>query len=129
MVQLEKQEGLHELRFHRGSPNGEDGFIGEDGSALGYGPDIPGEAEVLQPPEELLIKDPLAPKILDVLPVEVQILHIVDDLLQTGGDGKASPIGHLAEKYVEIADLLMHPAGEVAVAHGQLIEIAKHGVV
>ena len=59
--------------------------------------------------------------------VEVQVLDVVDQLLQTCGDGEAAAIGHLAEKHVEIGDAVLAAGFKVAVAHGQLIKVAEHG--
>ena len=59
----------------------------------------------------------------------MQVLDILDGLLQTRRDGKAAFIGHLPEEQIKVCDLVLHAAFEVAVRHGQLIEIAEHGQV
>ena len=64
---------------------------------------------------------------LEYYKVKMQILNIGDDPLQTGADGKAAVIGDLAEKDVEIGDLILHALIEIAVAHGELIKVAEHG--
>ena len=48
VVQAEQDEGLDKLGLNGGGPDGENGFVGENGSALGHGPDIAGEAEIPQ---------------------------------------------------------------------------------
>ena len=72
---------------------------------------------------------PASAEVFDVLLVKMEVLHIVDNGLETRGDGVAALIGHVAEEDVEVADAVAHPLGKVAVAHGQLVEIAKHGQV
>ena len=130
VVYREQQEGLDKLGLDGGRPDGEEGLPGEDGGALGHRPDVAGEPEVLQILQKALAEAALAPQIGDVLLVEAEPLHIVDDLLQTGGDGEAAAVRHVAEKDVEIADLLgVARRLEVAVAHGQFIEITEQGVV
>ena len=46
-----------ELGLDGGGPDGEDGLPGEDGGALGDGPDVPGEAEGFQVLQELRGED------------------------------------------------------------------------
>ena len=60
---------------------------------------------------------------------EVQVLDVVNDLLQSGRNRVAALIGHAAEEHVKVADTILHPVGKIAVAHGQLIEVAEHGQV
>ena len=59
----------------------------------------------------------------------MEIFDVVDDLLQTGRDGKAAAVGALTEKDVKVADPVGKAGFKVAVAHGQLIKIAEHGQV
>ena len=130
MVQGEQQEGFDKLSLNGGCPDGEDRLPGEDGGAFGYRPNIAGKLEVLQVLQKALAEAALAPQVADVFLGKVQVLNVVDDLLQTGGDGEAAPIGNIAEENVEIADLIHISLGlEVAVAHGEFVKITQQCVV
>ncbi len=94
VVQAQQHEGLDKLGLDGGGADGENGLPGEDGRALRHRPDVAGKAEVAQIVQKLLAEAALAAQIGDVLLVKVQLLDIVDDLLQAGGDGKAAPVGH-----------------------------------
>ena len=59
----------------------------------------------------------------------MELLHIVHDLLQPCRDGVAALVGDAAVKNVKISDAIFHAVGQIAVAHGQLIEVAQHGKV
>ena len=129
MVDGQQGERLNELGLDGGSPHGHHRLPGEDGRALGDGPDIAGEAEVAQIVQKRLGEKPLAPQVLDVLLVEVQVFNIVDQLVQPRAHGEAALIGYVPEKHVEIGDAVLIARLEVAVAHGQLIKIAEHGQI
>ena len=85
--------------------------------------------EVLQIGQKFLAEKVPAPQIGDVLRREVQILNIINQLLQTSGDGKAAAIRHPAEKDVKVGDMILVTAFKVAIAHGQLVKVAEHGHV
>ena len=127
VVDGEEGEGLDELGLDSGSPDHHHRLAGEDGRALGDGPDIAGELEVPQVIQELLVKEALAPEVLDILIVEMQVLDIVDQLVQTCADGKAAAVRHIPEEDVEIGDAVFVSSLKITVAHGQLIEVAEHG--
>lgn len=126
MVQDQQNIGFDQLRLDRRRTHREDGLLGEDGRALRDGENVAREAEALKIFEEALVEELSAAQVGDVLRGEMKVLNVFDDLLQTGGDGKAAIVRHVAVKHVEIADLILHPADKVAVAHRQFIEIAEH---
>ena len=128
-VQGQQQIGLHELGLNGRGPHGENGFPGEDGGALRYGPDVPGEVEGAQILQKLLREGVLGAQVGNVLLVEVEVPDVGDHLLQAGGNGEAAAVGDTAEKDIEIADLIGHAGLKIAVAHGQLVEVGEHGVV
>ena len=129
VVQGEQQEGFDKLGLDSGCPNSEQGLAGEYGGALRHGPDVAGKPEVPEEVEELLAEAALAPKIAQVLLVKAQLLDILDDLGQAGGQGKAALVGDRAIEHVKIADPVGQPGLEVAVGHRQLVEVAEHGQV
>jgi hypothetical protein len=129
VVQGEEYKGLDELGFHGGSPDCKKGLTGEDRGPLGDRPDVPGEAEGTEVVQKFLPEASFGAEKLNVLLVKAEILDVIHDLLQPGGDGKAAFVGHRAEKHVKVADLLGYVGLEVSVGHGKLVKIAEHGVV
>ena len=129
MVELQEHIGLQQLGLDGRGAHGDDRLPREDGRSLGYGPDIPGEVEIREIGEKVLGEDAAAAEIGNVLRIEVQVLNIVDDLLQPRRNGKAAAVGHIPVKHVKIGDAIPHPALPIAVAHGELIEIAEHGQI
>ena len=129
VVQGEEQEGLHKLGLDGGGPDGEQGLAGEDRGALGHRPDVPGEAEGAQEVQELLAEAALAPEIDQVLLVKAQLLDVLHHLGQAGGDGEAPLVGDRAVEHIEVADPVLQTGLEIAVGHGQLVEVAQHGQV
>ena len=56
-------------------------------------------------------------------------MHIMNDLLKTGSNGKAAAIRALTIEDIEIADSVLIAIFEIAIGHGKLIEIAQHGQI
>ena len=48
---------------------------------------------------------------------------------KSAGDSEAAFIGDTAEEKVEVGGLFIHSAEQVAVAHGEFIEVTEHGIV
>ena len=57
----------------------------------------------------------------------MQLLHILNDLLQTGRNGKAAAVGALTEEYVKIGNPVLIALLEITLSHGQFVEVAEHG--
>ena len=129
MVDGQQREGLDELGLDGRGAHHHQRLTGKHGGTLGDGVDIAGEAEVPQIVQKLLAEQIAAAEIGDVLFAEMQVFDVVDQLLQTGGDGEAALIGHLAEEHIEIGDAVLVSVAEVSVAHGQLVKVAQHGHV
>ena len=129
VVDLQQQVRLHKLRLNGRGAHRDERLTREHGRALRHGPDITGEAEVFQIVQKCLTKQLPAAQIGNILVGEVQVLDVVDDLLETGGDGVAAVVGHAAEEYIEVGDAILHIVVEITVAHRQLIKIAEHGHV
>jgi len=129
VVDLQQQIRLHELRLDGGRAHRDERLAREHGRALRHGPDVAGEAEVFQIVQKCLAEQLPAAQIGNVLVGEVQVLDVVDDLLETGGDGVAAVVRHAAEEHIKIRDAVLHAVLKITVAHRQLIEIAEHGHV
>ena len=64
--------------------------------------------------------DPFVVELLTKNEVEM----ISADLLQPGHNGVAAAVGDAAVEYIEIGYTAVHTLGKIAVAHGELVEIA-----
>ena len=129
MVDGQQCERLDELGLNGRRADDDQRLFGKHRRPLRNGVNIAGKAEVPQVIQKFLAEQIPSPEIRDVRLCEVQVLDVVDKLLQSGRDGKASAVRHLAEKYVEIGDAIPVARLEVAVAHGQLVKVAEHGHV
>ena len=79
--------------------------------------------------QKLLGKQVLAPQVSNILPVKMEVLHIVDNLAETGTDGESALVRHIPEEHVKICDLVLAACLKISVAHGQLVKVAEHGHV
>ena len=84
---------------------------------------------MLQILQEFFAEAALGVKVVDVAVIEVKVLDVVDDLFQSCRDGKAAAVGHRAEENVEVANLVLHSRLKIAVAHGQFVKVAEHGMI
>ena len=94
-----------------------------------HGPDIAGELEILQILQEGLGEEVPRPQVGDVLLREVELLDVADDLLQTGRDAEAAAVGAAPEEQIKVGDPVLVAVLEIAVGHGQLVEVTEHGQV
>ena len=129
MVDEKQQHSFDELRLYRRSAHGKQRLRREHGSTLRDSPDIAGESEIPQIIKESFAEYFFPAEVLDILLREVQSLNVVYHLLESGADGVAAAVWHLAEEYIEICDAISVLGVKVAVAHGELVEIAQHGAV
>ena len=129
VVQNEQEIGLDELRLDRVAAHRNERLTRENDGSLGNCPHITREAEGAEIIEKFLREAVFGAEIGDIVLVKVQIVHVFDDLLEACRDGVAALIGILAEKYVEINDLILHARAEIAVAHRQLVKIKQHGEI
>ena len=126
VVKLRKDGGLHHLGIdHRGGDL-YDRLPGEDDGPFVEGPYVPSEPVVPQELEEALIEHLQRAEVLDVIFLEVHVLDVLDDLLQSGEDGVSAVVGHLPEEHVEGRQVPLVGFEEVAVRHCQLIEVHDH---
>ena len=129
MIDLQQKVGFHELRLNGGRAHRDERLAREHGCALRNGPDVAREPEILQIVQKSLAEQLPATQIGNVLVGEMQIFDVVDDLLETGGDGVAAVIRYAAEEHIEIRDAVLHIVLQITIAHRQLIEVAEHGHV
>ena len=124
MVDAQQHHGFNELCLDSGSADGEDGLSGEHGGAFGDGPDVTGELEVLQVVQKFFHEAAFGTEVFDVLVRKGQVLDVVYHLFQTCGDGETAFVRNGAEEHIKVGDAVFQRRLEVAVCHGQLIEVA-----
>ena len=126
VVHRQQREGLDQLGLNGRSPDRQDRLPGENRRALGNSPDIARKLEIPEVVQKFFREQILAPEIVDILLVKMQILDIIDQPIQARADGKAALVRYIPEKDVKISNAVLITSFEVTVAHGQLIKIAEH---
>ena len=129
MVDGQQEKGFNQLCFYRRCAHRDDRFFGENWCSLRHGPDVAGEVKMRQIIQESLGEHLPSPQISNVLRVKVQILNVLHDLLQTGGNRKPTAIRTLTEEHIKIANAVLESLFKVTVSHGQLIKVAEHGQI
>ena len=129
MVQGQKHIGLDELGLNGGGADGQNRLLGKHRRALRHGVNVPGKAEISQIVQKILVKNVLFPEKCNVLPVKMQLLDVLHNLLQARRNGIAAPIGNRPEEHVKVGDFILKALLKIAVSHGQLIKVAEHGQV
>ena len=85
---------------------------------------VAGEAEPSQRIDKLLAKPPGPREPVKLARRELQILQIGDGLLQPGGHQEAAARRQPADEKLKNRSLC-HPPGEVALKHGELIQVGQ----
>ena len=129
VVEGDQQQRFQQLALDGGALHRDDGLLGEDGRALGDGPDVAVQGEVAQIVQEFLVEHAGGRQILDVLVGELEVLHRLDEGVQTRHDGVAAAVGDLAEEHVKDADLFLVALFQIARRHGQLVEVHDGGEI
>ena len=124
VVEGDEQQRFQQLALDGRALDGDDGLLREDGHALLNGPDIAVQLEVGKIGEELLVKRLGGAQIVDVLVGKFQVIHGVDELLQTGHNGVAAAVRHAAD-----GDLIHISLVQIARRHRQLVEIGHGGQI
>src|SRR5699024_11053903 len=102
---------------------------GEDDRSFRNGVNISRKTEGFQIHQKILSKKSDGTQIVDILLVKMEVFHVVDHLLQTGGDGKTVSVGIGAEERVEDHGLVGIFSMKIALHHGKLIQIRQQGEV
>ena len=76
-----------------------------------------------------LVKEVLGAQVGDIVLVEVEVLDVLHDLLKACHHGVSAAVGVLAVEDVKVDDLIAEACLEVAVGHGQLVEVHQHGQI
>ena len=92
VVEGDEQQRLEQLALNGRTLDGDDGLLREDGHALLNGPDVAVQLEILQVGEEFLVERLGGAQIVDVLAGKFQVIHGVDELLQTDHNGVAAAV-------------------------------------
>ena len=87
------------------------------------------QLEVGQIVQKLFIKGLGGAQVGDVLVGKFQMIHRINELLQTGHDGVAAAVRHTAEEHIKDGDLIHISLVQIARRHRQLIEIGHGGQI
>ena len=87
------------------------------------------QLEILQVGEEFLVERLRRAQIVDVLAGKFQVIHGIDELLQTGHNGVAAAVRHAAEEHIKDGDLIHISLVQIARRHRQLVEIGHGGQI
>ena len=117
---------LDQLRLHDRRAHAHERLVREHDRALAHGVDLAGEAQLAKIGEERLVEQAERAQIGQILLGKVQAVDVVDHALQPGGDG-IGDVALGAEEHVEHALVARHAVLEIAVHHGELVQIGHHG--
>ena len=129
MVEFQQHIGFQKLGLDGRRAHGDHRLARENRGSFRNCPDVPVKTEILQGLQEFLVKHPASAQIRDIVLGKMQVLDIVNNLLQTGGNRITAFIRHAAEENVKIRDPILISRFPVTVPHGQFVKIAEHGQV
>ena len=127
VVNRQQNEGFDQLCLNGRCPNGHNGFLGENRRTFRNCPNVTGELKVCQILQEFFCKDIPVAKVSNIFGSKMQLLNVIYDLFQTGGNGEATPVRTLPEEYIKVADSVLVAIFKIAISHGQFIEVTEHG--
>ena len=129
VVKLQQHIGFQKLGLNGRRADRDHGLARENRGALRYRPDVPMKAEIPERLQEFLIKHPASAQIRDILLGKMQVLNIVNNLLQAGGNRITALVRHITEENVKISDAVLVSRFPVTVPHSQFVKIAEHGQI
>ena len=124
MVDDVEQRGFDELSFGKRRADGHNRLHGEHDFALSHRVHVAGEAEVFEVVEKVLGERAERAQVLYVACGKAYVFDILHRLLKPGGYGVVY-LTFSAEEHVEGRERIVDSALEIAVHHGELIEIGE----
>ena len=124
MIHHVKNGRLDQLRLQDRGYHLDDGLVREHDGSLRDGVDIARKMKAAQVLQEVFLKDPQAPEIFNTLVREAQILDVLDDLIQSAGDGITVATGIFAVKRVKDGDTFL-AFFEITLHHCQFVEVCQ----
>ena len=125
MIDDAQNGGFHKLRLHDGSDNLYNRLSRENQRTLRNAVDITVKMKICKIIQKIRIENTGTAQIFNVLRREVQILDVTDQLFYAAHDGISSAKGIVSEKCIKDHGLVLIPMLEIALHHGELIEIGK----
>ena len=129
MVEGDEQQRFQQLALDGRALDRDDRLLREDRHAFLNGPDVAVQLEVGQIVQKLFIKGLGGAQVGDVLVGKFQMIHSINELLQTGHDGVAAAVRHTAEEHIKDGDLIDIALVQIACRHGKLIKIGHGGQI
>jgi len=118
-----EQERLDDLCLDDRSGDAHQGRRGKRHRALGDGVDVAGEAQFGEIFEERGLEVAAALEVGEGLGREAQVIEVGERLLEAGDQQKAAVWRQAADVEVEGRNAIVHPLGEIARRHGELVEV------
>ena len=124
MIHHVKNSRLDQRRLQNRSHHLDDRLIREHDGSLGDGIDVTRKMKTAQVLQEIFLKDSQAPEILNTLVREAQILDVLNDLIQSAGDGITVAAGIFTVKRIKDGDAFL-AFFEIALHHCQFVEVCQ----
>ena len=129
VVQGEQQVGFDDVAVNQRCAHAEERRVGEDDAAFRHRPDVAPEVEVGEVIEEGVAEHPLAAQEGDVFFAKTQVLQVIQHLAESGEDGVTPAIRDFPEEVIEVGDFILPAFVEMALRHGQFVEVGQEGAV
>ena len=129
VVQGEEEVGFDDVAVNQRRAHAEERRVGEDDTAFRHRPDVAPEVEIGEVIEEGVAEHALAAQESDVFFVEAQVLQVIQHLAESGEDGVTTAIRHAAEVVVKVGNFVLPAFIEMALRHGQFVEVGQEGAV
>ena len=129
MVDDVQQSGFKKLRLDNRRNHAQNRFAWEDDGAFRHREDLAGKMKTAEIGKKRFVKDLQAAQICDILLCKAKVLHIFNRLLQPGGYSICGDIALLTVKQIKTRPVFLHAKAQVAIHHGQLIQIGHHGQI
>ena len=123
VIDGQQHERFNDLRFNCRSANGQNGFAGEYRSSLWNGIQVTGKMEFFQVLQKSFTEAAFSTQIRQVFRRKMQVLNIVNDLFQTGGNCKSTAVRYGSEKYIKINFFLIITGFKISVCHGEFVKV------
>ena len=129
VVQGEEEIGFDDVAVNQRCAHAEERRVGEDDAAFRHCPDVAPEVEIGEVVEEGVAEHALAAQEGDVFFVEAQVLQVIQHLAESGEDGVTPAIRHTAEVVVKVGNFVLPAFVEMALRHGQFVEVGQERAV
>ena len=129
VVQGEEEIGFDDVAVNQRCAHAEERRVGEDDATFRHRPDVASEVEIGEIVKEGVAEHALAAQESDVFFVEAQVLQVIQHLAESGEDGVTPAIRDFTEEVVKVGNFVLPTFVEMALRHGQFVEVGQEGAV